>query len=131
MMVDEEVRVAIPSPSKDMDAITAAALSVRDELGAGLTEAIYRNGLALALKAMGHAVSMEVPVPVMYMNEVIGTLRADMVVDKNIVVELKCVAKITEAHVAQAQAYKTRITGARAVVLNFTLANGVENRQLV
>ena len=130
MMVDDDVRVASPSVgSSELDDITAAALSVREELGAGLTEAIYRNGLALALKEMRHSVSMEVPVPVVYMDEVIGTLRADVIVNKNIVVELKCAAKITEAHVAQAMAYKTRITGARAIVLNFTLANGVENRQ--
>ena len=103
---------------------------VQSELGLGLTEAIYRNALAIELRNYGHQVSMEVPVPVWFEEEVIGTIRADLVVTESMkhphgtrvsrVIELKKAAKITMAHATQAKAYLKRSPkGSTAHVINF------------
>lgn len=93
---------------------------VCNELGGGLTEAIYRNALALALRLDGYQVSMEVVIPVEFQGEVVGSLRADLIVDKIRVIELKVAAKITDAHVQQLEAYLMRMPAdATGHVVNF------------
>ena len=102
-----------------------AVQDVREELGLGLTEAIYRNALAIELRnpCHGYTVSCEVPVPVEYAGEVIGMIRADIVAHDNgasRIIELKVAAKITEAHMTQANAYLARaVAGSSAYVINF------------
>lgn len=95
-------------------------LSVRrvlSELGPGLTECIYRNALAIELRKRVCVVSMEVPVPILFEGEVVGAMRADIVVTEvcaqtgarvSRVIELKRTAKITAAHGMQARAYLQR-----------------------
>ena len=98
--------------------------SVQHELGLGLTEAIYRNALAIKMRYVGYTTSIEVPVPVVYSGETVGTIRADLVSydkdGKHHIVELKVAAKITAAHVTQAKAYLKRSPdGSTAYVVNF------------
>ena len=120
-----------------------AVTQVEKELGFGLSEAIYRNALAIELRALNTStsVSPEVHIPVTFLKEVIGTLRADLVVrhlpedgaktDAVRIIELKVAAKITDAHVAQAKAYLDRSPkGSTAYVINFA-PGGVELRALV
>ena len=107
-----------------------AARYVHNDLGPGLTEAIYRNALAIDLRHHGYLASTEVPVPVVFDGECIGTIRADLVTNElgpgpgrglvSRIVELKVAAKITAAHVAQAKAYLRRSPkGSTAYVVNF------------
>jgi len=102
------------------DVVRAASTKVFSELKTGLTEAIYRNALAILLRKQGWLVSCEVVMPVIFEGETIGFLRSDIVVDQMHVIELKVASKITDAHVAQARAYVERLPkGASAHVVNF------------
>ena len=100
--------------------VVACAKVVRAALGSGLTEAIYQAGLCLELRARGHAVASEIPVPVMFRDQIIGVLRADVLVDGLVIAELKTTARLTDAHAAQLAAYTRRVPGVcGGVLLNF------------
>lgn len=87
--------------------ITECAHEVHAELGGGLSEHIYQNALACALRARGTSLTVEteVAIPVTFKGTYVGFVRADLVVNKCIVLELKAVAKVTEAHLVQLRTY--------------------------
>ena len=104
--------------------VNKAAEAVFDELGPGYSESVYQHALAVALREMGHQVEMERTCQVLYRGVYVGHVRADIVMDNNLVLELKTVAKITDAHFAQLRAYmrwlpEEEIVGA---VVNFNTA---------
>lgn len=102
------------------ETLLSCTTEVVSELGSGLTEALYRNALAISLKQKGCEVSCEVVVPIVFQEEIIGAMRADLVVDKIRVVELKVAAKITEGHLQQTRAYLRRMPdGSTGHVINF------------
>ena len=75
--------------------------AVYNELGHGFLESIYREAMTMALVAAGLKVETEVPLPVSFRGKVIGTFRADMIVEGKVIVELKSAAALSEAHQAQ------------------------------
>ena len=91
-----------------------AVEKVAEELGPGLTEAIYRNALAIELEKQGYRNQQEVVCPVMYQDHVVGAIRADILLKWDeppceSVIELKVASKITEAHKEQCRAYLRRL----------------------
>ena len=86
------------------DTLVSAVDEVCWMLGSGLTENIYQNALAAELRVRGHVVEVERVFEVQYKNAFVGFLRADLVVDQRAVLEIKSVAKITDAHMAQLHA---------------------------
>jgi len=85
--------------------LDAAANAVHRELGPGLSEAVYQTALAIDLRKRGCMVETEVVIPIAYQQTYVGFVRADLVVDQCTVVEVKAVAKITEAHMLQLENY--------------------------
>ena len=105
------------------------------ELGSGLSEVLYRNALAYALRKEGWTVGAEVCVPVRYDQTIIGMIRADLVIYDQTslrILELKVAAKITDAHCAQCQAYVARSeANARGYIVNFGASGGIDCVALV
>jgi GxxExxY protein len=100
--------------------VIALAKDVFDELGQGITEKIYQAALAVALRERGLHVASEVPVNVEFHGEVVGVLRADLLIERVVVAELKAITRLTESNVAQLLAYKRRLPGVRSgLLLNF------------
>ena len=99
------------------------------ELGGGLSEVIYKNALAIALRARGLVVETEMVVPVSFHGEFVGYVRPDLVVNKQVVLELKAIAKLNAANLLQLRTYLRYFppsdkellleTGARGAVINF------------
>ena len=107
-----------------LDDLTEIAKEVHTVLGVGLTEAIYRNALAIGLRKRGYVKSScEVSVPIFYEAEIVGMIRADIVIevaDTVHIIELKSVPKITEAHVIQANSYSRHFhKRSQSYVVNF------------
>jgi GxxExxY protein len=71
---------------------------VYNELGPGFLESVYQEAMALALQQMGLSVSRQVPVDVVFRGLRIGTLRADLLVGGELLVELKAGRAIDVAH---------------------------------
>ncbi len=89
-------------------------------LGTGLLEKVYENGLAHRLQKAGFRVEAQKPLRV-YDNDgfCLGEYFADLVVEDQIIVELKSIRNIANEHYAQILNY-LKITGAPAgLLINF------------
>lgn len=72
--------------------IIGAFYDVYNELGHGFLESVYEQALAIALEQAGMKVERQVAVAVWFRGQKIGDFRADIVVDKNVLLELKAAA---------------------------------------
>ena len=81
--------------------ILGCCFEVMKELGPGFQERIYKNALLIVMKQKGLQVEIEKPFKVMFRDKVIGRYSADLVVEKMIIVELKCCASLIREHQAQ------------------------------
>ena len=90
------------------------------ELGPGLLESVYEVVLAHELEQRGLSVKRQMPIPIHYKNMTFDeAFRADIVVDEKVIVELKSVERISEAHKKQVQTY-LRLKGCKlGFLLNF------------
>ena len=100
--------------------ILDAAIAVHKELGPGLLESVYEIVLAYELQQRGLSVNRQVPVAIRYKEMIFDeAFRADIVVDKKVIVELKSVEQVSEVHKKQVHTY-LRLTGCKlGFLLNF------------
>ena len=85
--------------------IIGCAMEIHRQLGAGFQEVIYQRCLEIELGVKGLPFGREVEQPIYYKGNKVGTRRADFIVDKRIVVELKAVLALENAHIVQAKNY--------------------------
>ena len=101
------------------NAIIGCGIEVHRVLGPGLPEPVCETALCIELRAAGIPFARQVGVPLYYKGELIAEYRPDLVVDERVVVEVKCVARLEQIHVAQVLTY-LRVTGLRTgLLLNF------------
>ncbi|HEV3316205.1 MAG TPA: GxxExxY protein [Candidatus Angelobacter sp.] len=74
---------------------------VYNEIGHGFLELVYSNCMQIALRDAGLEVQREVMIPVWFRNHDVGKFRADLLVQKLILIELKAVQTLDRAHEAQ------------------------------
>jgi GxxExxY protein len=85
----------------------------------GLLESAYAGALFVELRALGLPVEREVPLQVHYRGEPIGWYRADLIVGRRLILELKTVTKLGDRERRQLYHY-LRITGTPlGLLLNF------------
>jgi GxxExxY protein len=100
--------------------VVDSAIAVHRELGPGLLETVYEVALAYELKHRGLSVERQVPIPIRYKDMTFDeAFRADLRVDEKLIVELKSVEQVNQAHKKQVQTY-LRLTGCKlGFLLNF------------
>jgi GxxExxY protein len=100
--------------------VIGAAIEVHRHLGPGLLEAVYRDCLAHELLNSGMTVEKELVLPVRYKNLEIGSgYRVDLMVEGQIIVELKAVDALSPIFKAQLLSY-LRMSGIRlGLLVNF------------
>ena len=100
--------------------IVDAAFKVHYRLGPGLYESVYETLLAYELSKKSILVQCQHPLPVIYDESIFNEgFRADMVVDNQVIVELKSVEKVTPSHKKQLLTY-LRISDLRlGLLVNF------------
>ncbi len=100
--------------------IIGAAFEVSNILGAGFLEKVYENALNVELNLRGIKTFQQAPLKVYYKNELVGDYIADILVEDEILVELKTVKEFDEIHLAQCLNY-LRITGLKlCLLINFS-----------
>ena len=100
-------------------AIIGCAFTVLNTLGAGFLEKIYENALALELREAGLAVAQQHGARVRYRDAVVGEYFVDLLIEDAVLVELKAVKALDEAHRLQCVNY-LKATGLRlCLLLNF------------
>ncbi len=102
--------------------IVSAAYRVHRELGPGLLENVYETCLAQELKELGIKFERQVPMPVHYKKvELDAGFRIDLLVEKQIIVELKTVEGLLPVHKAQLITY-LKLSGCRiGLLINFNV----------
>ena len=94
-------------------------MKVHSTLGNGFQEVIYQRALAIEMniKELGFAREMEM---VIYYEGIdIGTRRVDFFVGEKIMVELKAVSMLNDAHLAQAMNYLEAYNLPVGLLINF------------
>ncbi|HNX22152.1 MAG TPA: GxxExxY protein, partial [Bacteroidales bacterium] len=100
----------------------------------GLLESAYRKCLVYELKKKGFYIEEEKPLPIIY-DEIkleIG-YRIDILVEREVVVELKVVESFTDVHIAQVLTYLKFSKNKVGILLNFytkSLKDGIKRIQL-
>src|SRR5689334_13394121 len=85
--------------------IIEAALHVHRELGPGFLESIYESALKVALRRRGIVYAAQRDVMIFFEGEEVGLHRLDLIVENQIVVELKAVKAFEDIHFAQVKSY--------------------------
>ena len=99
--------------------VIGCAFTVLNTLGAGFLEKVYENALAHELRSTGLKVAQQIAVKVLYHDVAVGEYFADLLVEDVLVVELKAVKALDDAHRMQCANY-LRATGLRlCLLLNF------------
>lgn len=102
-----------------MDQIKSFAKRVFKSLGAGFSERVYHNAMEVLLKKYNIPYKSEQVIPVMFEGVEVGQVRADIVVNGNIVVELKSVRSLKDDHATQCGMYMKLLNIESGVVINF------------
>jgi len=103
--------------------VVDAAVAVHRGLGPGLLESVYEVVLAYELQERGLRVDRQVPIAIEYRGIKFDEgFRADLVVEGKVIVELKAVEKVSNAHKKQLLTY-LRLSGCKlGFLLNFGAA---------
>ena len=132
---------SVPSVAKEGDAmsdelteaIIGGAIEVHRILGPGLLESIYEEALCYELELRGIRAERQIEVDVIYKGKIIKGQKLDILVEKQVVLELKAVSKLPDVATAQTLSY-LRATGLkRALLLNFgesRLVDGIKRISL-
>ena len=99
--------------------IIGVCCEVINELGSGFLESVYHKALVLALMQAGLMVQAQAPLKVVFRGQVVGEFVADIIVEKQIVLELKSGKALSAEHEAQLLNY-LKATGMKVgLLLNF------------
>lgn len=111
--------------------INGAIYEVNQELGFGLLEKVYENALLMELRNRGLKAESQKPITVRYKGEVVGEFFADILVEGQVIVELKAVETLNKMHHAQVLNY-LHATGCKiGLLVNFTYPKAVIKRFIV
>lgn len=99
--------------------IIQCAYNVRIHLSAGFLESVYQKALLIELQEKGIHADTETPINVYYKNQIVGEFRADIMVEGEIIIELKSVQHLLPIHEAQLVNYLTATHKEHGLLINF------------
>jgi len=104
--------------------IVDAAMKVHTALGPGLLESVYEKCLKHELTKRGFRVESQLWLPVMYDGvEIEGGYKIDLLVEGEVVVELKVVEQLLEVHKAQLLSYLKLSNKQVGLLINFNVVH--------
>lgn len=99
--------------------IIGCAMKVHNTLGNGFQERIYQRCLAIELQNSNLSFEQEVNQKIFYEGFDVGTRRADFIVENRVIIELKAVINLEDAHLAQTKNYLTAYGFEKGLLINF------------
>ena len=114
------------------EAIIGDAIAIHRELGPGLLESCYEECLALLLTGRGLNVQRQIALNAHFRGHRLdAAYRIDLLVESQVVVELKTVAKIDAVHIAQLNTY-LKFSGCKAgLLINFNVTRLIDGLRRV
>jgi GxxExxY protein len=101
------------------ESILVCGFEVSNELGIGFLESVYENALIIALRQKGMRVDQQVPLSVSFRGEPIGRFQIDLLVDHQVIVELKAAKSLAPEHQMQTLNYLRASGLPVALLMNF------------
>ena len=99
--------------------INGAVFEVNKILGAGFLEKVYENALLIELRSRGLKAEGQMPIKVFYKENVVGEYVADILVEDQVIIELKAVDRLGKIYEAQLLNY-LKATGIKiGLLVNF------------
>ena len=92
--------------------VIGCAYQVYNSLGFGFLESVYRRAMVIEIGISGMLVKEESPLKVYYRDQIVGDFFGDLVVEDELIVELKSVERLAKAHEAQ--------------LVNYLVATGID-----
>lgn len=100
--------------------ITGVAMKVHSKYNSGLLESAYEAAMKYLLEQQGYKVERQVALPIYWDNVPLDqTYRMDLVVDDNIILELKAVSFVDKAHRKQLFNYRNLTHMPYEMLINF------------
>ena len=99
--------------------IIGAAIEVHKELGPGLLESIYEEALCYEFDLQGIKYERQVPADIVYKGKTIKGQRLDLLVENEVVVEVKAINKLPEIALSQTISYLKATKLRRGLIINF------------
>ena len=104
--------------------IRGAFFDVYNELGPGLLESVYEEALDFELQERGLEIARQVEVPIIYKgNELKTPLRLDLLVNNQVIVELKSVEEMKPVFAKQLLTYLKLMDKRVGLLVNFNTSN--------
>ena len=94
-------------------------MTVHSTLGNGFQEVIYQRCLQIELRESGVNADRELVMPIYYRGYRVGTRRADFLIEKVVMVELKAIIELNDVHLAQALNYLEAYNLEIGLLINF------------
>jgi GxxExxY protein len=110
--------------------VIAAIFEVSNTLGAGFLEKVYERALVRELGLRGIRAVAQSSCAVIYKGQYVGEYFADIIVEDVLVIELKCVERLTDVHTAQCLNYLRASGRTVCLLVNFQRPR-VEWRRIV
>jgi len=109
----------------DLNAITdniiGCAIEVHRNLGPGLLESVYDKAMCYEINAKGMQFQNQLVVPILYKGTILGEHRIDMIVENEIIVELKAVDRMDPVFKAQILSYMRMTNKKLGLLINFNV----------
>lgn len=99
--------------------IIGCAMKVHNELGNGFQEVIYQRCLEIEFNKAELQFGREIEQEIYYDDQIVGTRRADFVVENRVIVEIKAVINLEDVHLAQAKNYVVAYDFPVGLLINF------------
>ena len=113
--------------------IIGAAIEVHRELGPGLLESIYEEALCYEFELQEIKYKRQLPADIIYKGKVIKGQKIDLLVEDEVVVEIKSLSKMPEVALAQTLSYLKATNLRRGLIVNFgekRLVDGIKRVSL-
>ena len=102
-----------------IEEIIGATYEVRKRLAQGYLESTYENALIVELQMRGLFVENQVSMEVDYKGVVVGVFKADLLVEKRVIIEIKAVSQLNKIHELQLVNYLTTTHIDHGILVNF------------
>lgn len=99
--------------------IQALAKQIYSQLGPGYSERVYHNAMEVLLRREGIPYESERIIPILFEGHVIGNLRADIIINNEIVLEFKSIKTLNDVAELQAHNYLRLMRLKTAYLINY------------
>lgn len=99
--------------------VVGLAMKVHRALGPGFLESVYQRALLHELRSAGFEVESDKPIQVRYEGVLVGDFKADLLVNDELILELKAASRLAVEHEVQLVNYLTATGKDIGLLINF------------